>query len=170
VAIGEAMAAARKRQGMTQLDLSQEVNYSREAIAKYEAGTRTLPREMYAKVTQKIDDPEFYFETWGITTGHVSIPYFDGEHVDQHPASMGYLVKQETEEALEHLRQICWAKPARVHNEEDRENVKRAMLEVLDAAASMVNLVAVLCKEHRLSMKDVFRAWQVSLKTRRLRK
>ncbi|UII56681.1 helix-turn-helix domain-containing protein [Cytobacillus spongiae] len=170
MAIGEAMAEARKRQGLTQHDLSQEVNYSRESIAKYETGARKLPREMYSTVTQKIDDPEFYFETWGETTGYVSIPYFDGEHIDRHPASMLILVRSETQEALDHLKQVTWSKPIEAYSDDDREQLRKALLETLDAAASMVNLVATICKKHRFSMKDLFLTWQVSLKARRYKR
>lgn len=170
MAIGEAMASARKRQGMTQQDLSEEVNYSRESIAKYETGTRTLPREMYPTITQKIDDPEFYFETWGETTGYVSIPFLNGENVDRHPASMLFLVKSETEEAIEHLREIPWSKRIDSYTNEDREQLRKALLETLDAAASMINMVASICKKHKFSMKDLFLTWHVSLKARRLKR
>lgn len=170
MSMGEYMAAARKRAGMTQQDLSVEVNYSRESIAKYETGTRTLPRELYSTVTQKIDDPEFYFETWGETTGYVSIPYFDGDNIDQHPSSMLFLVQSETQEAMEHLKRVCWAKPAHAYTDSEREAIKKAILEILDSAASMINLIALICKNHRFSMKEIFRTWQVSLKVRRYKR
>lgn len=170
MAFGEAMAAARKRQGLTQYELSQETFCSRESIAKYETGARTLPREMYATVTQNIDDPEFYFETWGETTGYVSIPYFDGDNIDQHPSSMLFLVKNETQEALNHLNEVSWSKPSRAYTEQDKEKLRKALLEALDAAASMVNLVASICKHHGFSMKDLFRTWQVSLKAKRYKR
>lgn len=167
MSFGETMAAARKRQGITQQQLGQEINYSRESIAKYETGTRTFPKELYSSVTQKIDDPEFYFETWDEVTGVVSMPYFDGEYIDRHPASLVYLVKKESDEALDALETICWSKPVHAYTSDDRQNLIKSLLEVLDAAASMINLVAAICKEHRISMKDLFRSWQVSLKAKR---
>ncbi|UOE54943.1 helix-turn-helix domain-containing protein [Cytobacillus oceanisediminis] len=167
MAIGEEMAAARKRQGITQLDLSQKVSYSRESIAKFETGTRKLPRDMYPTVTQQIDDPEFYFETWGETTGFVSIPYFNGDHIDKHPASMVYLVTKETEEAMHHLDNLNWGKPAKAYTQEEMTQLEKALLENLDAAASMINMVASLSKTHGFSMKSLFQKWQVSLKARK---
>jgi transcriptional regulator with XRE-family HTH domain len=167
MAIGEAMSAARKRKGMSQQNLSKECNYSRESIAKYETGSRKLPREMYATVTQKIDDPEFYFDTWGETTGFVSIPYFNGENIDRHPSSMVFLVKQEIEEAMERLDEVCWAKPVRAYADSERQQLTTTLHEGLDAAASLVNMVACICEYHEISMKDLFRSWHVSLKSRK---
>lgn len=170
MAIGEKMATARKRQGLTQEDVSTMINYSRESVAKYETGNRKVPKHLYSTVTQTIDDPEFYFETWGETTGYVSIPFFNGDHVDHHPASMRHLVQAETNEALAHIEQVCWHKPVHSRTAEEREEIKSAILEVLDAAASMINLVAILCREYNFSMKDIFRAWQVTLKARKYKK
>lgn len=169
MAIGGLVAEGRKRQGMTQEDVSIEVNYSREAIAKYETGNRSMPKELYPKITQSIDDPELYFDSWGATTGYVSIPYFDGEHIDRHPTSMVYMTKRETDEAFEHLNQICWAKPAKVFSESDKELLKKSLLETLDASATMINMVAAICSEHQISMKALFQSWHVSLKSRKFK-
>jgi len=170
MAIGDLLSNARKRQGMTQEDLAADVNYSREAIAKYETGARKLPKELYQEVTLSVDDPQFYFETWEAVSGVVSIPYFDGDYIDRHPASMHYLVRKETTEALEQLNSVCWVKPANVRTDDEREEMKKVLMEVLDAAASMINLVACVCKEYRFSMKDIFRAWNVTMKIRKFNK
>ncbi|WP_141433002.1 helix-turn-helix domain-containing protein [Bacillus sp. 03113] len=167
---GELLSQARKRQGMTQEDVSIEINYSRESVAKYETGTRKMPKDVYPKISQSVDDPQFYFESWENTTGYVSIPFFNGEYIDQHPSSMHYLVSEETEEALRHLSAIRWSKPALARSESEREEMKKALLEVLDAAASMINLVACICKEYKFSMREIFQIWRGSLKIRKFNK
>jgi transcriptional regulator with XRE-family HTH domain len=170
VAIGEEIAEARKRKGITQQDLSTMINYSRESVAKYETGSRNVPKDLYEGITNSIDDPEFYFSVWKETAGHVSIPFFDGDYIDKHPASMRYLVQQETTEALNQLNEICWAKPVQQQGKDERERIKYVLQEQLDAAGSMINLVAVMCKEYGFSMKDIFRSWNMSLKVRKYNK
>jgi len=170
VTIEKAMTSARKRQGLTQEDVSRDVNYTRSAITKYETGARAIPREMYAPVSHSIDDPEFYFNIWRETTGQVSIPFFDGEQIDHHPAAMFFLVKQETSEAVENLETVCWAKPMQSYTDEDREVLKQTIIEVLDASASMMNMVASICDVHGFSMKSLFGKWQLSLKARQFKK
>lgn len=168
--IGEEIAEARKRQGITQQDLSSMISYSRESVAKYETGSRNIPKELYPNITQGIDDPQFYFSIWKENTGHVSIPFFDGDYIDHHPTSMRYLVQKETNEALEQLDEINWAKPVAARGTDEVEAMKKLLHEQLDAAASMINLVAIICKEYNFSMKDVYKAWNMSLKIRKYNK
>lgn len=168
--IGEELARARKRQGLTQDQLAFELPLSRESIAKYELGSRRLPEDMRRPIAQQIDDEEYYFKTWGDATGEVSIPFLNGDYVDHHPASMAFLVQRETDEATQQLTRVCWTKPAHTHTESEREEVKKAVFETLDAAASMMNLVAVICREYGFSMKKLFAEWRLTLKVRRMEK
>jgi transcriptional regulator with XRE-family HTH domain len=166
--IGEELARARKRQGITQVELANELPLSRESIAKIELGSRRLQDDMRRPIAQQIDDEEYYFKTWGDAAGEVSIPFLNGEYIDHHPASMAFLVQKETNEATEQLTRVCWAKPVHTQNESEREEVKKAVFEILDAVASMMNLVAVICKEYDFSMKRLFKDWRVTLKVRRM--
>ena len=170
MAIGTAVAEARKRQEKTQQDVSQGINYSREAISKFETGDRPIPKEVISKITHNIDDPQLYFDSWKETSGFVSIPYFDGDYIEQHPTSMMYLVQKETAEALEAIESAAWSKPASMFSTEERDHMKQVLKENLDAATSMINLVACICKVHDFSMKDLFREWNVSLKIRKFNK
>jgi transcriptional regulator with XRE-family HTH domain len=168
--IGEELAAARKRKGYTQEQLTLDLPISRESLAKYETGDRRFPKDMYLPVAEKLDDEEFYFTSWKEAAGVVSIPYFNGDHIDHHSSSMKHLVQIETNEALEHLERACWFKPIHSRSESEKEEMKRVLRELLDAAASMVNLVAVICREYDFSMKEVFQQWRLTLKARRLKK
>jgi transcriptional regulator with XRE-family HTH domain len=161
---GEKLANARVRAGLTQQELvdREGVAYSREAIAKYETGARTFPKSLYPSVTQALDDPQYYFESWEETTGYVSIPFFNGEYIDKHPASMCYMVRRETGEALEKMDKACWIKPVHIRTDSEREEMKQVMKELLDAAASMINLVAVLCREYGFSMRGIYKQWRLS--------
>ena len=170
LAIGASIAEARKRQEKTQLDVSHGINYSREAISKFETGDREIPKEVIPKIAQNIDDPRLYFQTWEDSSGFVSVPYFDGDFIDQHPTSMMYLVQKETAEALESIESAVWSKPAKMFTQEEKDHMKKVLKENLDAAASMINLVACICNEHNFSMRDLFREWNVSLKIRKFNK
>ncbi|MCL6571731.1 MAG: helix-turn-helix domain-containing protein [Bacillus sp. (in: Bacteria)] len=168
--IGEELARARKRQGLTQEQLAIDLPLSRESIAKYEIGSRRFPDDMRRPIAQLIDDEEYYFKTWGDAAGEVSIPFLNGEYIDHHPASMAFLVQRETDEATKQLTRVCWSKPINSQNEREREEVKKAVFETLDAAASMINLVAVICREYKFSMKKLFAEWRLTLKVRRMEK
>lgn len=170
--IGKVFAEGRKRAGLSQKDLSEKdgVHYSKEAIGKAELGTRNLPKELYPKLAGAIDDPQTYFGVWEETTGFVSIPYLDGAGIVHQSAAMVHFVRTETVEAIEHVEKTCWFKPSDQRSELEKEEVQRVIMELLDAATSMLNLVAALCKENGFSMKAVFRQWRVSLKAKKYEK
>jgi transcriptional regulator with XRE-family HTH domain len=168
--LGEELAVARKRKGLTQEKLSENLPISRESLAKYETGTRPYPEDMRPIIASGVDDPEFFFTTWEDASGQVSIPYFDGDFIDRHPSSMAYLVKAETEEAINQLDKVSWSKPIHMRTEQEREDMKRVIFELLDAAASMINLVAIICREYNFSMSTIFKQWHISLKSRRYEK
>ena len=168
--IGEELAKARKRQGITQEQLSFELPVSRESIAKYELGSRKYPEDMRPIIAQQLDDVEFYFATWNDASGIVSIPFFNGDYIDHHPASMAFLVQKETDEAMKQMTNACWIKPVHTRTDTEKEDMKKVIFETLDAAASMINLVAVICREYGFSMKKIFSEWRLTLKARRMEK
>lgn len=170
--IGKKIAEARRRTGHSQRSLSEEaeIAVSKESIAKYEAGTRTFPKDMYPRIAQALDDPQFYFEAWEETTGYVSIPYLDGSYIDHRAASLVHLVKLETDKAMTSMEKTCWFKPADQYSELEKGEIQQVMKELLDTVASIMNLIAALCKEHRFSMKMIFRQWRVNVKERQYKK
>ncbi|PFY43163.1 transcriptional regulator [Bacillus toyonensis] len=167
MSIGKEVAMARKRKGITQEQLSSEIPVSRESLAKYETEKRKLPEDLRKCITEGIDDPQLFFKMWSEATGYVSIPFFNGEQIDLHPTSMRYMVYQETNEALEQFDTVCWFKPSQAWSESEKEDLKKVMHEILDATGSMMSLVAVLCDQYDISMKEVFKYWKVSLRARK---
>ncbi|MFD2924204.1 helix-turn-helix domain-containing protein [Halobacillus naozhouensis] len=168
--IKDELVKARHRQDFKQLELAFESNYSRETISKVETGDRKYQPEMRRPFAESVDDPEFFFHTWEDAAGHVHIPYFDGDHIYQDPLALHHLVDQEAQEAMEKLDQVKWHKPHSSRSDVEKEEIKRLIYELLDAAASMVNLVAILCRDYGFSMKGLFKDWIITLKARRYKK
>jgi len=168
--VGEELAKARKRKGLSQEKLALELPVSRESLAKYEIGTRNIPDDLRDDIAIALDDVEYYFVTWSAAAGEVAIPYLDGDYIDKHPSSMMILTKKETSEALENLENVCWYKPNHCIDDLEKKQLKQAMFEILDAATSLVNLVGVLCRDYKFSMKGIFKEWRLSLKLRNYKK
>lgn len=168
--IGHIVAEARMRSSFTKASIASELDYSASYVDKWERGERSIPQHVLPKLAEKLDDVELYFATWQEAAGGVSLPLLNGDYVDHHPTSMMIMAKQETREALEQIKQVCWVKPAHVRDDRDKEELKKAIFEVLDAATSMINLVAVICREHKFSMRKIFKEWRLTLKARRLAK
>jgi transcriptional regulator with XRE-family HTH domain len=170
LSIGPTMKEALKHRDMKQLELAFDTNYSRQTVAAWGNETRQIPEESNPKICEALDYPDYYLESWMHFTGGVGIPVLDGDYIDRHPAAMKDLVQRETNEALEHLEEACMIKPIHTRNAEDREEIKRVIQELLDAACSIINMVSVLCREYDFSMKQIYQSWIVTLKARRMRK
>lgn len=168
--IGEELAKARKRQGITQEQLSYDLPVSRESIAKYETGARKLPDDLRCVVAEAVDDVEFFFASWQDAAGEASIPFFNGDYIDRHPASMVFLVKHETGEALERLKDVSWVKPVHTRTTDEKEEMQKVLFELLDAAASTINLVAVVSRDYGFSLRKIFKQWRLTLKIRKYQK
>jgi transcriptional regulator with XRE-family HTH domain len=165
---GEAVAQARKDKGVTQDQLSMNLYCSREAVSKYETGDRKIPKDLRPSISQALDDPHLYMEMAMEATGRVGIPVLNGDYIDKHPASMSFLVQREADEALDHVRQMDWVKPVEMRTDQEKQDMRKVVMELLDSIASMMNLVAVICKVYKFSMKEIFEAWRVTLKARRM--
>lgn len=164
------IADARDRQELSQEQLAFNLKYDRTTITKWESGERKIPYDVHKKIASVIDDEQFYFESWGEMTGYVSIPFFNGKDIEQRSVNMKHLVQLKTNEAMERLEKPCWYKPIDSQSREEKEEMKNVIRELLDASASMVNLVAMICKEYNFSMRDLFREWRGTLKARRMEK
>ena len=160
---GRDLADARKRKDLSQEELSSRHFIARSSVAGWETDRRNIPDEAVRELTRELDDVDLYFSAWRHVSGDVSIPLMDGKNVDAHASSMVYLVKLETKEALESVENMHWHLPLEMRNKED---VEKTIYELLDAIASMLNLVACLCREQKFQMVRIFRKWQVSMKNR----
>jgi transcriptional regulator with XRE-family HTH domain len=164
-------AVAQARDGKyTQEQLSIELYCSREAVSKYETGQRKIPKDLLPRISKTLDDPFLDISLGLEATGGVGIPVLNGEYIDIHPASMKDLVQRETDEALEHLAQLCVVKPLHLRKEQEREEVKKVIFELWDAAASIKNLAALLIKKCEYSSKELDEQWKVTLKARGMKK
>nr|BDD46671.1 hypothetical protein 14 [Bacillales bacterium] len=170
MSVGKTIANARREKDITQQQLSMDLYCSREAVSKYETGDRPIPEDLRPKISQRVDHPYVYLEMQLEATGGVGIPVFNGDYIDKHPAAMKDLVQNETNEALDHLGQACMIKPAHMRSEQEKQEMLKVIMELLDSVASMMNLIAVICKEYKFSMKEIFKSWRATLKARRMSK
>lgn len=166
LSVGQAISQSRKEKGITQQQLAMKWNYSREAISKYETEDRGFPEELRQVACNDLDDPYVITAVEEEATGGLNIPDINGDYIDTHPAALSYLVQREADEALQHVRQMDWIKPVKHRSEQEKQEMYKVLLELLDAVASMKKLIAVICKEYKFSIKELIKAWRITLKAR----
>jgi transcriptional regulator with XRE-family HTH domain len=167
---GQAVAQAREEKNITQEQLALELYCSREAVSKYENGKRKIPKDLMPRLSQILDDPFLCMELALEATGRIGLPVLNGDFIEKHPAAMKDLVEKETAEALDHLGRLSVIKPLHLASSSEKEEIKRVVFELWDAATSINNLAALLIKKCGFSAREANEQWKVTLKARGMKK
>lgn len=163
---GQAIRNARKHRQLSPGEFADSLHVSRSLAEKWESGERDVIDTYRRDIAETLDSPELYFETWRESTGFVTLPFLNSKKVDRHPTAMKHMAKREVDEALNHMSNVCWVTPAAVRTDQEREEIRRVIFELLDAATTLINLVAVLVRKYDFSMKRIFRDWRLTVKAR----
>jgi transcriptional regulator with XRE-family HTH domain len=164
MSMGQAIHEARR--GSTQSELATKLHMERSTIGKYETGKRNVPKDMRAVIANTLDDPAVYFAAEEEATGGVTLPFLNGKHIERSLAAMKELAQHEAQEALNRLNEMHMYKPAQYWTAEEKTEMKQSMNELLDAAASIQNLVAISCKEYNFSQREIYKNWRKTVKQR----
>ncbi|SFM44226.1 helix-turn-helix domain-containing protein [Salibacterium qingdaonense] len=164
---GEVVAQARKERDLSQQELSELLNVSRESVSQYETGRGTIPEDLRTATVKALDDPQVTIAMWAESTGGVSVPYLDGPMIDHHPAALMDLAKKELHEAEASLEDVPTTKPLSMFTDEDVKMVRKSNKELLDAAAVILTQVADNCKLLRKSFSREIKEWITTLIARK---
>lgn len=157
---------AREAAEMTQMDFGFEINMSRSAVAMIETGKRKMPRDVMGKAVQVIDDGFYTMAAAEEVIGHVWVPKLDGKYVDLHRCSVSMKTEEEIHEALTAIKGICVSNHPASMPDTQRQELKAALLQVIDAIVALSTYVAVICREYRLSWIQLWREHRVKLKSK----
>jgi len=151
----------------TQEELAAELGVSRSAISAYKTGRRKIPKDIAAKLVQKLDDGFLAMELAAMATGGAWVRELDGEHVDLHRASVAAKTQEELREALEAVQRVCVAAPPRAMPKEKLRQLEEALIQAIDAIVALTHYVAVICREYGFSWVELWRKHFRKLKARK---
>ena len=133
---GKTLRDALSHREMKQQDLAREARYSEQTVSAWCTDSRSIQADTLPIVSNYLDEPYLTMETWDKATDGVSIPVLDGDYIERNPASMKELVRFETLEALDNLERVKMIKPIAFQTDEEKEDMKRVIRELLDSACS----------------------------------
>lgn len=146
----------------SQLHLSMDLNVSRETISAYETGrVEQMPLDISQKLMQKYDSPWLAMEASHEYTAGSDVKKLDGQNIDLHRSSVKAKTEEELQEALTALKEISVVNKPEYVEQADRERIKEALIQVIDAIYAAKHLVAVLAKEYGFSW---LKLWQLHFK------
>ncbi len=160
-AVGSALRQARLSRGLRQLDICRKLYISDSTLSAIEHGQQRPAVDVARKAARELDDPELYLAVAQEMTGGVMVPaVLDGPRVDLHRASVKEKTVEELSEAIEALakaRELANARSAKDLTEQGREQVRRALHELVEAQTACATAVAILCEQYGVSPAAVYR-------------
>lgn len=143
----KAAKSARKDIGLTQLQLSLDVDYSREAVSKQEHGEYRVQPELAKHYTANHQNPWVAMEAAHEYTGWGPVK-LDGDIVDLHRSSVKAKAIEELHEAIVAIEKMDVINHPKSLASFERQDIELAMEEVVEAITASNHLVAVLCEEY----------------------
>jgi transcriptional regulator with XRE-family HTH domain len=149
----------------TQLQLSFELNVSRESVSAYETERAKLPADVSQKLMEKYDHPFYAMAVASEYTAGAWVGKLDGANIDLHRASVRSKTKEELAEALEAIRSVCLANPPKSMQEHQKRELEEALMQALDAIVALTHYVAIVCRDYGFSWIKLWRNHRAKLKS-----
>jgi transcriptional regulator with XRE-family HTH domain len=144
---------------VTQKELAEHINLSRSMVAEIEAGRRKLPRDVAPRAVKTLDSGFYAMEVAAEMTGGSWVTKLN--NVDLHRSAVKEKSLEELEEATQWIRKTSIANKSNTS-----EEIKKVLLESIDAIVALSHFVAVVCKEYSVSWVGIWREHRQKLKER----
>ncbi len=159
MSIGAVIEEICQTKGLTQKELGNIGNISPKTVSAIKLGRRNAAKDVLNSWAEKLDCPRVYLEMVREAGGGVyGTIWLDGENVDLHRTSVFMKTGEELREALEALgstEKHIINHPNQVR-EEEKTQIKEALMQCLDARVAIDTLVAVKCEAYGLSVRGLF--------------
>jgi len=167
VNIGQVLREEREAAGLTQEAVARRVPCNRSLISRIESGETVASPEMLRRLAQVIGSERLYREAALAISDVFVSPALDGQ-VDMHRANVLAVWRQELQEALDIIAEVersITRAPESVTGEE-RERIRAAALQVIDAEAASEHFVSVLARTYALDLPGLYREHRQKLAAR----
>lgn len=165
---GPALEQALKRSGDTREKAGLIVHADASLVGKIARGTRKASKPVMSAAVEHYDDGQLYMATAAEVTGGASAPWLD--NVDLHRASVLFKTVEEVKEVLEASGQVPISKTNKQLNDTERKQIKRLLMETVEAITALTHLAAVLCKEYSFSWLSTWKEHRADLKAKQYMK
>lgn len=162
---GRALGEMLERSGDTRGKVGRVVHVDPSLIGKIVKGSRRPSKEVMRDTAQHYDDGQLYIAAAGEVTGGAFAPWLD--NVDLHRASVLFKTVEEMKEVLVASTEAPISKTNEQINEEERQQIKRLLMETVEAITALTHLAAVLCKEYSFSWLGTWKEHRAYLKSKK---
>lgn len=165
---GPALEEVLKRKGETRNKAGAAAHVDPTLIGKIVNGTRKPSKELMTSTVEHYDDGQLYIAAAGEVTGGAFAPWLN--NVDLHRACVLLKSIEEIQEVLAVSGQAPISKTNDQLDESERLQVKRLLMETVEAITALTHLAAVLCKEYSFSWLATWKEHRAILKAKKYMK
>ncbi|MEK3762631.1 XRE family transcriptional regulator [Paenibacillus sp. FSL H7-0756] len=165
---GPALEQALKRSGDTREKAGLIVNADASLVGKIARGSRKASKPVMRAAVEHYDDGQLFLAAAAEVTGGASAPWLD--NVDLHRASVLIKTLEEMREVLDASGLAPISKTNEQINDTERQQIKRLLMETVEAITALTHLAAVLCKEYSFSWLGTWKEHRAELKAKKYMK
>ena len=169
MSIGAIIEEVCQTRNLTQKELGRMGNISPKTVSAIKLGRRNAAKDVLYTWAENLDSPRVYIEMVREAGGGVyGTRWLDGENVDLHRTSVFMKTGEELKEAVQALamtERFVINNPERI-TEDEKAQIKEALMQCLDARVAIDTLVAVKCETYGLSVRGLFLEHQQKLEQR----
>ncbi|WP_025682520.1 helix-turn-helix domain-containing protein [Paenibacillus maysiensis] len=165
---GPALQDLLKKKGETRNAVGRVAHVDASLIGKIANGSRKPSKELMRSTTEHYDDGQLFIAAAGEVTGGAFAPWLD--NVDLHRASVLFKTVEEMREVLVLSAEVPISKTADQLTESERQNMKRLLMETVEAITALTHFAAVLCKEYSFSWLATWKEHRADLKAKKYMK
>lgn len=162
---GTALQDVLKRTGDNRHIAGKVANVDASQIGKIVKGTRKASRPVMKATVEHYDDGQLSLAAAADVTGGAFAPWLD--NVDLHRASVLFKTIEEMEEVLDASGHAPISKTNDQINDTERQQIKRLLMETIEAITALTHLAAVLCKEYSFSWLGTWKEHRAELKVKK---
>jgi hypothetical protein len=162
---GTALQDVLKRAGDNRHIAGKVANVDASQIGKIVKGTRKASRPVMKAAVEHYDDGQLFLAAVADVSGGAFSPWLD--NVDLHRASVLIKTVEEMKEVLVASGQAPIIKTNEQITDAERHQIKRLLMETVEAITALTHLAAVLCNEYSFSWLVTWKEHRAELKAKK---
>lgn len=157
-----ALQEVMERKGHTLAQAGRIANVDGSQIGKIVKGTRKATKPVMKATAQNYDDGQLFLAAASEVTGGAFTPWLD--NVDLHRASVLFKSLEEIQEVRDVSGKVPISKTNDQITDAERHQIKRLLMETVEAITALTHLAAVICKEYSFSWLGTWKEHRAELK------
>ncbi|WP_189024953.1 helix-turn-helix transcriptional regulator [Paenibacillus albidus] len=153
-----------QRQGHTLAQAGRIANVDGSQVGKIIKGSRKATDPVMRAAAEHYDDGQLFLAAAAEVTGGAFTPWLD--NVDLHRASVLFKTIEEMQEVLDASKQAAITKTNAQINETERQQIKRLLMETVEAITALTHLAAAICKEYSFSWLGTWKEHRAELRAK----